>query len=152
MSRSARDLRRTRGRPYGVAHGDAQGGYTLVEILVAVAIMGIAVVGIMMSLATILNVSTVGRSLANVDQVTRKYSENATAATYTACASSYSSVTLPSGYSFSSGPTITYWKGDNPATFAASCSSDQGVQRIAATIREQSSGQTASVVVIKNRG
>jgi prepilin-type N-terminal cleavage/methylation domain-containing protein len=131
---------------------DSESGFTLVEILVAVAIMGIAVVGIMMALATMLNVSSVGRSLANVDQVTRKYTENMTAASYSSCASSYSSVTLPSGYSFSSGPTISYWNGDNPATFASSCSSDQGVQRIAATVREQSSGQTASVVVIKNRG
>jgi prepilin-type N-terminal cleavage/methylation domain-containing protein len=130
----------------------AENGFTLVEILVAVAIMGIAVVGILMALATMLNVSTVGRSLANVDQVTRKYSESITAASYASCASSYSSVTLPSGYSFSSGPTITYWNGDNPPTFASSCSSDKGVQRIAASLREQSSGQTANVVVIKNRG
>jgi prepilin-type N-terminal cleavage/methylation domain-containing protein len=129
-----------------------ESGFTLVEVLVAVAIMGIAVVGIMMALATMINVSSVGRSLANVDQVARKYSESMTAASYTSCASSYSSVTLPSGYSFSSGPTITYWNGDNPPTFASSCSSDKGVQRVAASVREQSSGQTSNVVVVKNRG
>jgi type II secretory pathway pseudopilin PulG len=124
----------------------------LVEILVTVAIMGIAITGIFSALSTYLMLGSVQRSTANVDQVIRTYSESMVSASYVSCASSYASVTLPSGYSFSAGPTIDYWKGDSPATFSSTCASDKGVQRISATVREQSSGQSQQFVIAKNSG
>ena len=127
-------------------------GFTLVETLVSVTLLGIAVVGIMYALSTFLAVSGVARSTANLDAAARKYTEGVEAASYVNCASSYSSVTLPSGYTFSSGPTITYWNGDAPATYSASCGTDNGVQRIAATVQETSSGRTTAITFSKNSG
>jgi prepilin-type N-terminal cleavage/methylation domain-containing protein len=135
------------GHPSGRA-----GGFTLVEVLVAVSIMGIAMTGIFQALSTFLNAGTVERSVANVDLVVRTYSERAIAAPYVNCASAYSAVILPSGYSFLAGPTIDYWNGDSPTTFSATCASDKGVQRITATVREQSSRQAQLLVVTKNSG
>ena len=107
-------------------------GFTLVEILVAVSILGIAVVGIFSALATFLQAGRIDRSVADLDQVVRTYSEGLNGATYASCASSYPTVTLPAGgaYTFVSSPTIKYWNGDNPATFASSCGTDKGIQQI----------------------
>ena len=127
-------------------------GFTLVEILVAVAILGIAIVGILGAMATFLQVGRIDRSVADLDQVVRTYSETVNGVSYVSCASSYPSVTLPPGYTFSAGPTIKYWNGDNPATFAASCGTDKGVQQISATVRQTASAQTQSVLIVKNGG
>jgi type II secretory pathway pseudopilin PulG len=124
----------------------------LVEILVAVSILGIAVTGIFGALSTFLQVSTVDRSVADINRVVRTYSEGMNVATYSPCASSYPSVTLPSGYTFSAGPTVRYWNGDNPATFASSCGTDKGVQQISATVRQSVSGQTQQFVIAKSSG
>ncbi len=114
--------------------------------------MGVAISGIFSCLSTFLMLGSVQRSTANVDLVVRTYSERVVAASYVTCASSYASVTLPSGYSFAAGPTIDYWKGDSPATFSSTCASDKGVQRISATVREQSSGRAQQFVIAKNSG
>jgi prepilin-type N-terminal cleavage/methylation domain-containing protein len=127
-------------------------GFTLVETLIAVSLLAIAVIGIMYTLTTFLSVSGVARSTANLDTVVRTYTEGVVATPYVSCASSYSSVTLPSGYNLSSGPTVAYWNGDDPATFGGTCSTDKGVQRISATVREQSSGRVAAVTITKNAG
>lgn len=127
-------------------------GFTLVEILVTVAILGLVTAGLFGTLSTFLMLGSVQRSTANIDQVVRTYSERIESASYVSCASSYSSVTLPSGYSFSAGPTLAYWNGDSPATFGSTCSSDKGVQRISATVREQSSGKSQQLVIAKNSG
>lgn len=127
-------------------------GFTLVEILVTVAILGLVTAGLFGTLSTFLMLGSVQRSTANIDQVVRTYSERIESASYVNCASSYPSVTLPSGYSFSAGPTFAYWNGDSPATFGSTCSGDKGVQRISATVREQSSGKTQQLVIAKNSG
>jgi len=141
------------GSPPSLPRADCRsGGFTLVEILISVALLGIAVIGIFSSIATFLQIGGAARSIANVDQTARVYTEGLTAATYVNCATTYPSVTLPSGYTFSSGPTIAYWNGDNPATFASTCGTDKGVQRISATVRQTSSGQSAPLVITKNSG
>ena len=152
MPRAVRVRRRIRDRLVGRARSGTHGGFTLVEILVAVAILGIAIVGIVGSIATFLHANTIDRSVANLDQVVRTYSESMNGQSYVSCASSYSSVTLPTGYTFSAGPTIKYWNEDNPATFAASCGTDTGVQQISATITQAASAQTQSILIVKNSG
>jgi prepilin-type N-terminal cleavage/methylation domain-containing protein len=152
VPRAVRVRRRIRDRLVGRARSGTHGGFTLVEILVAVAILGIAIVGIVGAIATFLHANTIDRSVANLDQVVRTYSESMNGQSYVSCASSYSSVTLPTGYTFSAGPTIMYWNGDNPATFAASCGTDNGVQQISATISQTASAQTQSILIVKNSG
>ena len=118
----------------------------------AVTILGISVFGIFGAMSTFLQAGTVDRSIADINQVVRTYSEGLNAASYAPCASSYSSVTIPSGYAFSAGPTVRYWNGDNPATFASSCVTDKGVQQISATVGQSVSGQTQQLVVVKSSG
>jgi len=152
-TRRSTGVTRLDGAAPGAARAERRSdGFTLVEILMAVALLGIAVIGIFSSLATFLRVGGEARSIANVDQTARVYTEGLTAATYVNCATSYPSVTLPSGYTLPSGSTITYWNGDNPATFASTCTSDKGVQRISATLRESASGEDVALIVTKNSG
>ncbi len=92
MARALRDRRRTRG----------EDGSTLVELLVATAIMGIAVVTIVMAMAATFTSSAASRQSTNAAIVARDYAESveiAAAATNAWCSASYStSYTPPSGY------------------------------------------------------
>ncbi len=133
----------------GVPTRFGESGFTLVELLATIAIMGLAIVGLLGALGTFLQAGTIQRSTANIDQASRVYTEVLVSAPYASCATAYSSVTLPAGYSFAAGPTVSYWNGDSPATFAATCATDRGVQKVSATIRDTSSGQSQQVAVAK---
>src|SRR3954469_13856829 len=118
-----------------------QEGFTLVELVLAIAIMGIVFVAVFTGIATFFQVSASQRSNADVDAVMRQYVEqvSSTQTAYAACPAAYTSVTLPppsgsSSYSLST--TIQYWTGDKAATFDSSCSTynTNGVQQITATI------------------
>jgi prepilin-type N-terminal cleavage/methylation domain-containing protein len=126
-------------------------GFTLVELLVTITIMATAMIAIFIGLTVLARATSVERSSANIDQVIRTYSEVLASAPYAACSTSYSTVTLPSGYSTAATPTITYWNGDNPATFRSTCSagSDTGVQQFSTTIQEDQTGQLQRLLVTK---
>ncbi len=121
-------------------------GETLLELLIAIAILGIAVVAIVAGIATALTASDVNRKQARVETLLRNYAEAVTnpAVGYVECATtgSYPSAptgfTLPSGYSISI-TSMAYWNADNPATFTSTCPAnpDNGVQRV--TVRVNSS-------------
>jgi type II secretory pathway pseudopilin PulG len=135
---------------------DLEGGFTLAEVLGALLILSIAVMTIISAIGTSIIASDVQRKLVTEDAVVRAYAEALSAAPYVNCATSttggYSAATvLPNlaskwpGYDvgivqldtdpthYWNSPTadgVTYWNGDNPATFAASCTADTGVQRL----------------------
>jgi prepilin-type N-terminal cleavage/methylation domain-containing protein len=120
-----------------------QEGYTLVELILSLALMSIVFVAVFAGLASFFSITGSQRSNADLDAVLRRYVEQISApeTPYATCGGSYSSVGLPppsgsSSYAFASGPTVTYWKGDNPATFDPSCAAynTNGVQQITATI------------------
>lgn len=133
----------------GASRDDGERGLTLVELTVTLAIMGIAVVGLFAALQTFVTASANERAAANLDGVLHTYSEALVAAPYVNCAASYPTVTLPAGYAFTSGPSVRYWNGDNPATFGSSCSTDNGAQQITATVQDGATGATQQVVVAK---
>jgi type II secretory pathway pseudopilin PulG len=92
VARVAEDVRRARG----------EAGSTLVELLVAIAIMGVAVVTVVMAMSATFTTSAVNRQATNAAIVARDYAEAvelAAAGTNAWCSSSYTtSYTPPSGY------------------------------------------------------
>jgi prepilin-type N-terminal cleavage/methylation domain-containing protein len=135
----------------GISTPTKDQGFTLVELLVTITIMATAMVAVFTGLTVLYRATSVERSNANLDQVVRTYSEGLASAAYAACSTSYSTVALPAGYSTTAGPTITYWKGDNPATFGSTCTagSDPGIQQFSATIQEDRTGQRQQLLVTK---
>lgn len=130
--------------------GASQSGSTLVELLVTITIMGLASIAVFAGLATFYKTTVVQRSTADLDQVVRAYAERLDSAPYAACAVAYSAVTLPDGYTFSTGPTVTYWNGDHaPATFATPCSTDRGLQQVTATVQKIATGQRQTITIAK---
>lgn len=137
-------------RPGNVRLRNESSGFSLVEVLVTILLMALAVPAILGALASLMQAGATERSIAQADQVVRTYSEGLAAAPYVACAPSYPGITLPSGYSFAAGPTVKYWNGDGPATFATTCTTDNGVQQISATIKDDRSGTTQRLLIGKS--
>jgi Tfp pilus assembly protein PilV len=137
-------------------------GETLLELLVALVIMGIAVVAIVGGLASSILISDVHRRQAQTGVVVRDYAEalqaaiTADQANYIACAgpASYApsaaavagtGFTVPSGYTGSA--SVQYW--DGSSTFA-SCPAggDTGLQRVTLTVSSDDGRARQSLIVI----
>jgi prepilin-type N-terminal cleavage/methylation domain-containing protein len=65
---------------------DDEGGYTLSEVLVALVIVGVAIVAIIGSLGSSVFISRVHRDIVTSDATVRRYAEQLTVATYVPCA------------------------------------------------------------------
>src|SRR4051812_16752640 len=93
-------------------------GFTLVELLVTIAIMGIAFGAILGGLNGVFSSQQQHQELAVAETWLRRYAEQVDAATYVACAttSSYASALLPApptGYTVQVS-SVDYWNGDAP--------------------------------------
>jgi len=109
---------------------DGDTGETLIELLVAIVILGIAVVAILGGIVVIVESSTLHRKQAQAQNGLRAWAEQTSAATYNDCATAGSfslpSPSLPSGFT----PQVTaveYWNG---TSFSSSCAGDQGIQKV----------------------
>jgi type II secretory pathway pseudopilin PulG len=126
----------------------SEAGETLAELLVTIAILGIAIVAIVGALADALLASNVHRSHATADTVARNAAEtlkDRDPTTWNA-GGSYT-VTAPSGFSVS--VTARCWNGDSPATFAACPNGDRGLQEL--TVTATGNNATETVAVLKRR-
>ena len=114
-----------------LAPSHRQAGFTLVEMLLAVSILGIAVVTLVGGLMTAITVSDLGRRQSEGQVALRAFAEAVAADPYTSCASSYpaSAFSAPAGYTASLA--VTYWDG---AAFTGSCGTDTGLQRVRLTV------------------
>jgi prepilin-type N-terminal cleavage/methylation domain-containing protein len=146
-------------------------GFSLAEVLVTIAIMGITFAAILGGLMTSIRVSDLQRTEATADAVARSAAEwvkDSFKTPYQNCAvvADYSpdlaALPKPSGYS----ATITrveYWDGAAPPTTGTyslspgppdhiqpSCSADRGLQRIT-IVATSSDGQAAETVQIMKR-
>ena len=106
-------------------------GFTLVELLLTVAILGIAVLAVVGAMMTSIQVSDLGRRQAEGQAQLRVYAEAVAAVPYAACTPSYATsyVALP-GYA--AAMTVAYWNGTS--AFTTTCGTDQGLQRVTLTI------------------
>ncbi len=121
-------------------------GLTLVEVLLAVSILGVGVLVLVGGMMTSIKVSGQGQVAAEGQTALRAYAEAVSAADYVDCAGSYPSpgFTAPSGW-VASAPAVTYWDG---STFTAACGTDLGLQRVALTITA-SDGSVVSLTIAK---
>ena len=114
-----------------VAGGRSEAGDTLVEILIAMVILGISGTAILGAFTTAIAGSGEHRTLATLDTVLRSYAETATyqiqlqptGALFSACATSYSITTPspPSGYSVAIS-SIKYWSSSTSTWTTTGCS------------------------------
>lgn len=131
-------------------------GESLVELLLAVAILGIAIVAILAGMATAITASDANRKQARVETLLRNYAEAITnpAVAYVECATTGSYPASPPGFTLPPNFTLTvtqvrYWDGANPAAFGGTCGSpDRGIQHLTVRVRstDDLAGQTLGFV------
>ena len=126
-------------------------GFTLVEMLVAIALMGIGVAAVLSGIMTSIVTSDVHRKQATGETVMRGYAEEAKQVTYSSCATTY---TIP--YSAPNGYTVVlegvdYWNGTAwAAQPAPTCASTPTVQRLRlATATDDGRGAESVEVVVR---
>jgi prepilin-type N-terminal cleavage/methylation domain-containing protein len=122
-------------------------GFTLVEVIVAVALMALAFVAILGGMAMFAKAQRAQSVRADLDAKVRTAAESVLTATYVPCASSYA-VTVPAGYTATT--SVSMWDGKLPAGFVtgAPCT-DNGLQRVAITITNTSARRSDTLTVGK---
>lgn len=127
-----------------------QAGVTLVEMLVSVAILGVAVAALVGGLTTAIVISDTHRTQATSDAIARSAAEHikSSGVTYVDCATAYP---VPTG-SPTPVASVEYWNGATPAGFSATCpATDLGLQRITVTVPGSDRTGPESVVILKRR-
>jgi prepilin-type N-terminal cleavage/methylation domain-containing protein len=151
------DARRRPAAPIG-----SEAGFSLAEIVITIAIVGITFTAILGGMLTAISVSSQHKKQATADTLARSAAEwvkDPVRNAYTNCAGvntyGLTGVTIPSGYSVSV-TRVEYWNGTAPTgtayspTFGSSCPSpDAGLQRITITATAPSSGATETVQLVK---
>jgi prepilin-type N-terminal cleavage/methylation domain-containing protein len=127
-------------------------GTTLVEVLIAVFILGITAVAVVGGLFTSITISDVHRKQATAGAVARDYTERIAGETYVECAGpgtyalAPAAVPVPSGYS--AVIAVEYWSG---GTWGTTCAST-GLQRVTVTVTsDDDRAKERSVVVVRQQ-
>ena len=133
---------------------DDQAGFTLVELLVTVTLMGITFIIVLGAISTFSRATSVQRTASDLDGALRTYVERLNDVGYANCASTYAVAAgnLPSGYLSKYQPTVTvkYWNGDPNASYGPSCPSpDAGAQQLTVQLKSTATGQQDSLTVVK---
>jgi type II secretory pathway pseudopilin PulG len=134
-----------------VRRGRGQRGETLLELLVAITILGVCVVAIGSGIALAVRVSALHRSQATAGAYARSYAEvveSAATTSYVNCASTYSvsGFSAPSGFS-AAVVGVKYWNGTG---FQVGCPSpDQGLQQVTVQVADARASEQLVVVVRK---
>jgi len=140
-----------------------QRGETLAEMIVTIAILGIAIVAIVGAMGTMVIATDVRSKQARAEATLRSWSDamNSNSVAYVNCAttstSGYSAtgagVTLPSGMSASI-TAVTYWNGTstNPATFTSTCpSTDAGLQQLTLQVASTDGRVAKTATIVKRK-
>jgi type II secretory pathway pseudopilin PulG len=135
---------------------DSSSGETLVELLVAMSILGVAVVALVSGIGTSVLVSDVHRKEATAGAVVRTYGEaigaavDASTSGYDTTCAGVSAYMSPAGFVSPSGFTakvtgISYWNG---TAFVSTCSADVGVQKLSLLASSTDSRAKESLTVV----
>lgn len=107
-------------------------GETLIEVLVAVVLMGVAFAAILGGMGTAIISSVTQQKVTSADSVIRSAAEKVVSVPYVSCASSYETPTPPAGYTVT--VEVEYW--DGVGAFGQACpTADTGVQKVTLTVR-----------------
>jgi type II secretory pathway pseudopilin PulG len=124
-----------------------EAGESLAELLVAIAILGIAIAVITGGLGDAIFASNEHRNYATAGTVARNGAEAIKDRKLAWNASG--NYTLPASNGVTPTVTARCWNGDSPATFAGCPNNDRGLQQL--TVTATSRGTTESVTVLKRR-
>jgi type II secretory pathway pseudopilin PulG len=109
----------------------SEDGETLAELIVAVAVLGVAVVALLTGFGTAIMTSGLNRTDAGQAKDIRDYAEALQQATYvTSCPATYTALT---GYTPPANSTVTvnYWNGTG---YTSGCGADTGLQKLTIAI------------------
>jgi prepilin-type N-terminal cleavage/methylation domain-containing protein len=115
------------------AAGMPDAGFSLVETLIAVAILGIGVVAVVGGMMTSITVSDLDRRQAEGQTALRAYAESVAGDTYTGCASAYPAAAFSAPPGWTASMAVAYWS-TATSTFVAACGTDSGLQRVTLTM------------------
>ncbi|MEU4153593.1 type II secretion system protein [Streptomyces sp. NPDC026659] len=111
--------------------GRGEEGETLIEVLVAVVLMGVAFVTILGGIGTAIISSVTQAKVTTADSVIRSAAEKVVSDPYVSCASGYETPTPPAGYTVT--VEVAYW--DGVGAFGRPCpAADTGVQMVTLTV------------------
>jgi prepilin-type N-terminal cleavage/methylation domain-containing protein len=125
-----------------------EAGFTLVEVLLTVAILGVGVVVVVGGLMTSIKVSAQGSRSAEGQVAIRAYAESVAGVAYSPCATTYPApgFAAPAGWT-AAPPAVSYWTG---SAFSATCGTDSGLQRVRLRLTA-TDGTTESVSIAKRQ-
>ncbi|MGW4271960.1 type II secretion system protein [Streptomyces seoulensis] len=107
-------------------------GETLVEVLVAVVLIGVAFVTVLGGIGTAIVSSVTQQKVTTADSVVRSAAEKVVGDPYVSCARGYETPTPPAGYTVT--VEVEYW--DGVGAFGRPCpTADTGVQKVTLTVR-----------------
>jgi prepilin-type N-terminal cleavage/methylation domain-containing protein len=131
---------------------DREAGLTLVEVLMAVAILGIGVVAIVGGMMTSIKSSDLERRAADAQTAVRAYAEAVAGATYAACASSYATTGFTAPTGFTTSMTVSYWNATT-SSFGSTCTvpTDSGLQKVALTVAATDGRATETLTIAKRK-
>lgn len=122
-------------------------GETLLEVVVAIMILGICVLAVGSSIALSSKMSGVHRTQAELSKVLHNYAEQLGSVAYSPC-----STTTPASYSLSPQPgfapptiTVSYWTG---SAFGSCPGTDLGLQKVTIAVASADNGVSDSLSVV----
>jgi len=131
----------------GVRDVSSQVGDTLIEVVMAVAILGIAVVGIISGLGTTILGANLHRAQATGGTSLVTAVENLKTQTFQACPAVYAALTPPAGWTQS--VTVQYWDSSTSSYGDACPSLDATLEKVTVALTSPNGKVTESVDVIK---
>lgn len=113
--------------------GVPDAGFSLVETLIAVAILGIGVVTVVSGMMTSITVGDLDRRQAVGQTALRAYAEAVAGDPYTGCAASYPAAGFSAPTGWIAAMTVAYWS-PGTSTFTPICGTDSGLQRVTLSV------------------